>query len=123
MNNLANNEIAKGETIETARDASAPEQRPDEQPRGGKAPDGLNLASAFLDELARDTGADAFSDIFANDGARHFGATLAIVSACRSSLDSIEATARRVAAEDAQWHRQTLNAWQAAGVTPEGATE
>jgi hypothetical protein len=132
MENLPNIQIANGDTPDGSR--PEPDDGAQETPelralrdaleamQKGKAPDALCLASALLEELATTTGADALGGAFANDGARHFGATLSAVRACRLALDLIEVTARQMAREDADWHRGNLADWQAVGVSPVGAT-
>ncbi len=127
MENLPNIQLANGDTPELDDGAQeAPELRALRDAldamQKGKAPDGLCLASAVLEELATTTGDDELGATFANDGARHFGATLAAVRACRLALDLIEVTARQTAREDADWHRGNLADWQAVGVSPVGAT-
>lgn len=127
MENLPNIQLANGDTPEPDDGAQeAPELRALrdalDAAKDGAAPDSLLLASAFLEELATTTDADVMGDRFANSGARHFGATLAAVRACRLALDLIEVTARQMAREDADWHRENLAAWQAVGVSPVGVT-
>jgi hypothetical protein len=118
MENLPNIQLANGDTPEP--DASA-EARELETSRAamseGAAPDGLCMAFEFLIELATDTGADVMGDRFANSGPKHFRATLAGLDACRVALTSIEATAYRVAREDAQWHADALSDWRGVDVS------
>jgi hypothetical protein len=123
MENLPNIQLANGDTPDDGAPAEARElETLRDAMRDGAAPDGLCMAVEFLIELATHTGADVLGDRFANSGHRHFRATLAGLDAARVALSIIEATAYRVAREDAKWHADALSDWRGVDVAPESAT-